>query len=120
MANASDSTTQSPTSDTLYSKSTDSFDKVQFFIFLIFSGWRLKKDFDFNEDNLLDKFLTCKGFYGSVYKCLHLVDRRMYAIKIISFEESDKSMREAQVMAMMNHHNVIRYHTDSKQNTVTI
>lgn len=74
---------------------------------------------DFEELSLLGK-----GGYGVVYRARHLLDNQSYAIKKVPLgparlkrirdrgqSEVDEVMRELRTLALLDHPNIVRYHT---------
>lgn len=61
------------------------------------------------EFNIIDKIDS--GGFGSVFKAQRKLDKNIYAIKIINFddESEDYILREAENLARLNHPNIIRY-----------
>ena len=60
------------------------------------------------------------GAFGSVLKCTSLLDQKSYAVKKIILnendtEESQKMMREVELLSKVNHENVVRYFTCWKE-----
>ncbi|XP_072354589.1 interferon-induced, double-stranded RNA-activated protein kinase-like isoform X2 [Scyliorhinus torazame] len=53
--------------------------------------------------------LIGKGGFGSVYKAKNVVDKKYYAIKEVGLK-NEKTTREAQSLAKMEHKNIVRYH----------
>lgn len=53
-----------------------------------------------------------RGAFGDVYKAKHRRDGKLYAIKRIYVQEADSEIEiEVKHLAMLNHKNVIRYHS---------
>lgn len=60
-----------------------------------------------------------QGSFGTVFKAKQHVDKKFYALKIISMPKRknayEKFSREAEIMADINHKHVVRYITSWKQ-----
>lgn len=55
------------------------------------------------------QYITSGG-YGHIYKTYNSIDKKIYAIKSIPIE-NEKVIKEAEIMAQLNHKNIVRYHT---------
>ncbi|XP_078069899.1 interferon-induced, double-stranded RNA-activated protein kinase isoform X2 [Mustelus asterias] len=51
-----------------------------------------------------------RGAFGCVYKAKNTVDKKYYAIKEVSLRD-EKTKREAEALAKVEHKNIVRYHT---------
>ncbi|XP_041044112.1 interferon-induced, double-stranded RNA-activated protein kinase isoform X2 [Carcharodon carcharias] len=51
-----------------------------------------------------------KGGFGCVYKAKNDIDKKYYAIKEVPVQDNEKTVREAESLAKMEHINIVRYH----------
>lgn len=51
------------------------------------------------------------GGFGSVYEVKHKLDSRKYALKFVPVDSKCFCKREVEVLASMDHKNIVRYHT---------
>ena len=59
-----------------------------------------------------------KGGFGSVFKVINKLDKKTYAIKIVSLNSENKELvlREVENLSMINHCNIIRYYSSWMEN----
>ena len=68
------------------------------------------------ENDFIEVEKISKGGFGVVYKTINKLDKVMYAIKKIplkytNFENNNKVLNEAIILANINHENIIRYYS---------
>jgi len=68
------------------------------------------------EEDFIEVEKLGKGGYGSVYAVQNKLDGLMYAMKKIQFRNTsslllEKVLREVKTLALLNHPNVVRYHS---------
>ena len=66
-----------------------------------------------------------RGSFGQVWRCIHKLDNRAYAVKRIELEEFDESdvmnslvFREVSAMSVIHHKNIVRFITCWLENEV--
>lgn len=50
------------------------------------------------------------GGFGTVYKARHKLDKTKYALKFVLIDQTNFETREVDVLASLDHANVLRYH----------
>lgn len=51
------------------------------------------------------------GGFGTVYEARHKLDKTKYALKFVLIDQTNFETREVDVLASLDHANVLRYHT---------
>lgn len=51
------------------------------------------------------------GGFGTVYKARHILDKTKYALKFVLIDQTNFETREVDVLASLDHANVLRSHT---------
>ncbi|XP_016074488.1 PREDICTED: interferon-induced, double-stranded RNA-activated protein kinase isoform X1 [Miniopterus natalensis] len=56
------------------------------------------------------------GAYGHIFKAKHRLDGKTYAVKRVKYDDNRKAEREVQVLATLNHPNIVRYYNSWEGN----
>lgn len=68
-----------------------------------------------NDPHIKEHFMDINnigsGGFGAVYEARHRLDNRKYALKFVLIDLTNFEKREVEVLASLDHANVLRYHT---------
>lgn len=72
-----------------------------------------------DDDRLLDDFYIQKylggGSFGQVFEARNLIDKKLYAIKMIAIPEEQSHRNKMEVLSKLNHKYIVKYITSWKQ-----